>query len=74
MLTYFAIFTKNAIVFGRYTWPYRLGVRTAGFQSVNPGSIPGRVTKLGSQNFVTLSEQTALLASGNRKTELVEIQ
>lgn len=25
--------------------PYRLGVRTAAFQAVNPGSNPGRVTK-----------------------------
>ncbi len=28
-----------------FLWPYRLTVRTPAFQAVNPGSIPGRVTK-----------------------------
>ena len=55
-------------------WPYRLTVRTSAFQAGNPGSIPGRVTKEKTSqeafSFVTLSNQTALIASGNRKAFL----
>ncbi len=32
-------------------WPYRLTVRTPGSHPDNPGSIPGRVTKLISSAF-----------------------
>ncbi len=46
---FLAIFQKNDILrslsFGHKIWPYRLTVRTPAFQAVNPGSIPGRVTK-----------------------------
>ena len=57
-------------------WLYRLTVRTPGFHSGNRGSIPRRVTSTekGASSeapflFVTLSKQTALLASGNRKPQ-----
>jgi hypothetical protein len=53
-------------------WPYRLMVRTSPSHGGNPGSNPGRVTNArapsGAFAFVTLSEQTALLASGIRKS------
>ena len=38
----FQFFPKNAIFF---EWLYRLTVRTRPSQGLNPGSIPGRVTK-----------------------------
>jgi hypothetical protein len=40
---FFAIFLKNDIL-SQLAWPYRLTARTTGFQSVNQGSIPCRVT------------------------------
>jgi hypothetical protein len=45
-----------------YRRPYRLTVRTAGFQSANPGSIPGRVTSIHENH------QTRTLLSHHRNT------
>ena len=58
-------------------WPYRLTVRTSPFQGGNQSSILCRVTATKLSTLyeclfcaVTLSKQTTLLASENRKTKL----
>ena len=70
-------FTKNATL-ALFARPYRLMVRTAAFQAVNPGSIPGRVTGLDSLQkppakvafclpnpAVTLQQSVCTLCVGN---------